>query len=563
MTTTRNKSAHTRAKAGVGALDDMFQPFNRSDAPGLVVGVAQHGKVLYRRGFGLASIEHATANTPATRMRIASISKHFACLAALLLVEEGKLDIDAPVTQYLPELPPIKGVPTLRQFMTHTSGYRCYADLLMIAAGLAVHPAGRALGVQMRQTGVNFAPGEGQIYCNGGYHLLSIAIQRVAGIPFEQFLADRIFTPLGMRDTESVPSDMVILPGVATLHVPVPAVAGGGWRRGIFMTEETRGEGGIISTVDDMLAWMAHLRSAVQGQPRVGSRDSWQQMVTPARLDNGIVSPYALGLGVNDYRGVGAIRHSGGVWGALSQMITVPAHALDIIIMTNGAAAIPGTLATRIIDTLLAEQLTAPPPRRPKARRFKHLVGAQYHSPRTGMRFGFERVGQELAVSMFGPPALPLLRDEGKTLRIGFEDLSIGPFVWKVTDLVAGRDGSAPATLPFTDAGVADRLERLPAIPPDTAKAGRALVGRYRSPDLGAVATIAFEGAQLVMRFLGDYGVQAVSLKALSANAFRGQPLDPMLPQYLGFTARRKGQRVTGFELSTGRTRQLRFEREA
>ena len=68
MTTTRNKSAHTRAKAGVGALDDMFQPFNRSDAPGLVVGVAQHGKVLYRRGFGLASIEHATANTPHMRV---------------------------------------------------------------------------------------------------------------------------------------------------------------------------------------------------------------------------------------------------------------------------------------------------------------------------------------------------------------------------------------------------------------------------------------------------------------------------------------------------------------
>ena len=110
----------TAAKTGVAALDDLFQSVNRSDAPGLVVGVAHHGKTAYRRAFGLASVELSVANTPRTRMRIGPTSKHFTCLAALLLAKEGLIDIDASVRRYIPELPPRKAEPTLRQLMSNT-----------------------------------------------------------------------------------------------------------------------------------------------------------------------------------------------------------------------------------------------------------------------------------------------------------------------------------------------------------------------------------------------------------------------------------------------------------
>ena len=95
-------------KSDAVALDEIFQPFNVSDRPGLVVGIAQHGKTLYRRAFGLASVELGVANTPHTRMRIGSTTKHFTCLAALLLAEEGKLDLDVSVRTYLPELSVLK-----------------------------------------------------------------------------------------------------------------------------------------------------------------------------------------------------------------------------------------------------------------------------------------------------------------------------------------------------------------------------------------------------------------------------------------------------------------------
>jgi len=208
-------------------LDEIFKDVNRSDAPGLVIGVRQHGELLYRRGFGLASVELSVANTPWTRMRIGSTSKHFTSLAALLLAEDGKLDIDAGVRTYLPELPDLQPEATVRQLMSHTSGYRCYLDVSFLSDGMAIQPKGAALATQVRQTGVNFPPGERMIYCNGGYHMLSVIIERVSGVEFEKFLKDRIFDPLGMLDTASVPSDFNIERGAAGLYVPLPT---GGYR---------------------------------------------------------------------------------------------------------------------------------------------------------------------------------------------------------------------------------------------------------------------------------------------------------------------------------------------
>ncbi|TDP73025.1 serine hydrolase domain-containing protein [Roseateles toxinivorans] len=542
------------------ALDELFQPLNRSDAPGLVVGVARHGKLLYRRGFGLASIEHGRANTPTTRMRIGSTSKHFTCLAALLLAEDGKLNIDGGVRTYLPELPLLKGEPTLRQFMNHTSGYRCYLDVNSMASSMAVPPRGAALATLVGQTEVNFAPGEKMMYNNGGYHLLSLVIQKVSGQPFEQFLKERIFTPLGMVDTVSMPSDMAILPGVATLHVPQPPELGGGWRRGLFPSEEVRGEGAMVSTVDDMLVWLAHLRS-----PRkiVGSVASWEQMVTLTRLDNGVVSPYALGLMRHPYRGVEVIHHAGGVVGGTCQMLTVPSHGLDIIMMINGAPADPRELANKIVDRVLGDSVLGAVVKKPAAARFKAMLGSRYHAPGSGLVFGFAEAAEgRLGLSFLNSPPVPL-REEGDTLRLGFEDVALGPLELKTAQLAT--EGEAPAALDFSEAGHGERFERLPATPPALAEVAAPLLGRYKARDLDADATLCFVGEQLQLQIRGPYGPNPIALEAFSAEVFGWKDLDPA-QQNGGMGAlsveRREG-RVMGFRLNTSRTRHMWFERQA
>lgn len=513
-----NPSAlHTPAdslKERLQAIDALFAPHNRSDMPGCVAGIAMAGQVIYRKAIGLASVQHGVANTPQTRMRIGSTSKHFTCLAALLLAEDSKLDVDAPASASLPDLalPELQGMPTLRQFMSHTSGWRCTLDVGAIANGMTPMPKGWMPRAVVWQQGVNFVPGQGQMYCNSGYHLLSLAIDRAAGMPMEEFLRERVLIPLEMRDTSGVPSDISVVPGLASLHLPDPA---GGWRRGMFVSEEIRGEGNLVSTVDDMLRWLAHLR----GPKRVGSEASWQQMLTPVVLANGLRSVYGLGLYRHDYRGVEVIHHAGAVMGGSSQMLTVPAHQLDIVLMANGLPLSMQDTARKIVDILLAGHL-GPEEVKAGVERFRHLVGTKYHG-RSGMTIGFGELPDQLGLCFMDNPPMPLLRDEGERLRTGFEDAALGPLVLSTAELAADADGQPPASIELSDAGNVERLFRLPATPPPTTTAGAALVGRWFSNDLGATAAIDFEGEDLILTLRGDYsGARRYRITAYSDIAF-------------------------------------------
>ena len=532
-------------------LDDIFKDVNRGDAPGLVVGVHQHGELLYRRGFGLASVELGVANTPWTRMRIGSTSKHFTSLAALLLAEEGKLDIDAGVRTYLPELPDLRSEATLRQLMNHTSGYRCYLDVAFLSDGMAIKPKGAALAAQVRQTAVNFPPGERMIYCNGGYHMLSLIIERVSGIEFEKFLKERIFDPLGMLDTTSVPSDFNIERGAAGLYLPLPQ---GGYRRGIFPTEEVRGEGAMISTVDDMLCWLKHMR----GPKQVGSDASWAQMLTMTKLNNGLVNPYGLGLMRHDYRGVEVIHHGGGVVGGATQMITVPSHELDIIIITNGALMAPGAAAHKVIDAVLGDKVLAAAKKPPSSKRFKPMVGTRYHAKSSGLLFGFEDAGGKLVISIFNSQGLPL-HDAGKDLRLRFEDLAIGPIVVETSALATS--GEAPAKLEISESGNAETFVKLPANAPKLKAAGQPLVGRYRAPDLDADAEITLADDKLELKVYGSMGLNTMLLEPFSNDSFGWKIPDAMLPLRGSLTVDRKGGRVKGLRIDTSRSRHIWFER--
>jgi D-aminopeptidase len=543
----------SETKTGVAALDGIFESVNRSDAPGLVVAVAQHGKVLYRRSFGLASIEHGVVNTPVTRMRLASITKHFASLAALLLAEDGKLDLDAPASRVLPELKPLEGMPTLRQFMHHTSGYRCFMELGYIS-GVREVGKGWGLAMQFRQTGVNFAPGQSQLYNNGGYELLSEAIARASGQSFEAFLKERLFQPLGMRDTESVPNDMLITPGIATFHVPLPQ---GGWRRGITPIEDNRGAGAIVTTVDDMLRWMANLRGPVH---TVGSDDTWRQMTTTAVLDNGLKTTYALGLNRHFYRGIEVLHHGGSLAGVGSQMLTVPAHGLDVIVMTNGALVNPVQMAWQVVDALLAEHLSGEAAPLVEAAPYKHLFGARYHAP-SGMLYGFGDAGGKLGLTFLHSPPLPILRERGEFIGFLMEEAGLGPLEIRLADLAPGADGGAPDALEIRMTGTAERFTRLPDSLPDTRKVGQALTGRYRCEDVDADVTVAFEGEHLVLKIVAPGGHRAFALQALSDVVFGMTAQDPLMPGFHALTVERKSRRVTGLRVSSGRARKLAFAR--
>ncbi|MBV8684730.1 MAG: beta-lactamase family protein [Caulobacteraceae bacterium] len=524
-------------------LDALFAPWRRTDEPGLVVGVVKDGALLYRRAFGMASLELAVANTPTTRMRIGSISKHFTCLLALLLAEDGKFDLDVPIRTYIPELAGPGGEPTARQLMQHRGGSRCYLDLGFIGQGLSRPPLGYSLKAQVRQQGRNFAPGEAMIYNNGGYHLVSIALERVGGAPFEDQLKTRLFDPVGMPDTASVPTDHDITPGVATFHMPR---RNGRWRRGLVWTDELRGEGAIISTVDDMLRWMAHLRR----RDRFGSSSTWAQLTERPVYADGSMGAYALGLMVGKYRGLNTVQHSGGVAGGTAQMLLLPNDGLDVFMMANGARdAALVRLSTQVVDIVLADRVG---PETPKvaAEDYKPWLG-DWWSPETRMVYSLldQEGSLALGTAMSGVGGILERTDDGRLIEpasgIGEVEVTTGP--------------GAALTIRF--GAVAADYERLAASPADAAAFAAAAVGTYFSHDADATATITAEGDALTIRTSNGLGELTAPLIPLSANVAYSKPGSLLAQFRTTISLQTDNGRATGFHLHTPRTRDLEFRR--
>jgi len=476
-------------------------------------------------------------------MRIGSISKHFTALLALLLAEEGKIDLDAPIRAYIPELSGPGGEPTVRQLLQHRGGSRCYLDLGFLSHGLSLPPLGWPLKAQVRQQGRNFAPGESMIYNNGGYDMVSLALERVGGAPFEDQLKARLFDVVGMPDTESVPSDHDITLGVATFHLPR---RGGRWRRGMVWTDELKGAGAIISTVDDMLRWMAHLRA----RNRFGSAASWAQLTERPKYADGRVGVYALGLMLGQYRGLDILHHSGGVAGGTAQMLLLPNHGVDVFIMANGAReAQPVRLAQQVVDIVLADRVG---PETPKIspEDYKPWLG-DWWSPETGMVYSLmEQEGSlALATAMSGVGTPLEAQGDGRLVQpasgLGEVGVTLGP-------------GDA-LTIAF--GGRSAAYQRLSATAADGAVFGAAAVGTYFSHDADATATITADGDALSIRISDGLGELPAPLIPLSPNVAYAKPVSLLAQYRFAISLDRENGRATGFQLCTARTRNLVFRR--
>lgn len=517
-------------------LEALFEHLHRDDAPGAVVSVMQHGKVLLRKGYGVASLESGLLNTPATKMRIGSTTKHFACVMALLLHREGRLSVDEPVSRWLPELPESQGSRTLRQFMNHTGGTRDYLDLSLISNGLGIVPADGAYDYQCRQQDENFAPGEQFIYNNGGYRMLSLVLERVLGLPLAQIMRERLFEPLGMHDTTLWASDLDPLPGVAQTHLALPT---GGFSKGVFPAV-ILGEGGIASTLDDMQRWLTHL-----GAPTLWPRSLSEELMAPTTLNNGFVNPYGLGLIAETWRGVRIFHHAGGVMGGNCQMLAAPEHGIQIIAITNRSDVASPELAEKALALLVEEQLA--PAALPADPAVVDGMAGDYFCASSGRFFSVGRLEDKAFLKSFGMP-LPLTQSEDGQLRVNL--LSV---IAMRLDAVRDAQGQVIA-IEVHEQGRTHRCERVDA----AAKAAQTLApfaGQWRSDELGAVFTIGAEEADAI-RVSGLYGHAVYKLEPLLPDTCLLLSVDPNLP--MNGTLRLSGiegkRRIT---LDTSRTRGL------
>ena len=177
-------------------------------APGASVTVIKDGAVVWSEGFGWADMEQRVAVTPLTKFRIGSVSKSLTSIALGLLVQEGKLDLDAPIQRYVPAFPQKQAPITLRELAGHIAGIRHYrGNEMLIQRHYAT--VTEALDIFQNDT-LLFTPGTRFSYSSYGFNLLSAAMERAAGEPFVQLMSQRVFEPMGLRHTVAEYPDSLI-----------------------------------------------------------------------------------------------------------------------------------------------------------------------------------------------------------------------------------------------------------------------------------------------------------------------------------------------------------------
>jgi CubicO group peptidase (beta-lactamase class C family) len=343
------------SSAGQAGVDALFARWTAA-TPGCAVGVGVKGKPVLERAYGMADLERGVPNAPDTIFEAGSVSKQFTAAAILLLARDGKLSVDDPVRKYVPELPDY-GVPlTIRHMLTHTSGLRDWGSVEAIAGwprGTRVYTHAHVLEIVARQKALNFTPGTSWSYSNTGYNLSAVIVSRVTGQSFADFTRDRIFKPLGMTRTSWRDDYTRVVKQRAIAYAP----QGDGYHEDMPF-ENVHGNGGLLTTVGDLLRWNENFVT-----PAVGDAAFLAEEQTPGRFTGGRAHDYAFGLFVGNYRSVREVSHSGSTAGYRAFLTRYPAQHVSIAVLCNAGNANPTQYAHAIADAYLGSELTAAPAR--------------------------------------------------------------------------------------------------------------------------------------------------------------------------------------------------------
>ena len=517
------------------AVDKIFERWTK-DTPGCAVGADVNGTAVVRAAYGMADLEHDVPITLDTVFEAGSVSKQFTAAAVLLLEEDGKLSLDDRVRKYIPELPDVAAGITIRQMLNHTSGLREWASLVAIAGWprtTRVYTQAYILDLSSRQRMLNFEPGAQWSYSNTGYNLAALLIERVSSMSFADFTRTRIFEPLGMRNTSWRDDHSRIVRGRAMAYSGQP---------GRFSTlmpfEDDYGNGGLLTTVGDLLKWNGNFANPVVGGPAFVAA-----MERPGRLNDGRENDYALGLYVRARGGHRVIDHSGGTGGYSAHLARFPDDHLSVAVMCNINPGPSSFGVQAIADLLLPPQPTRDPPSsRPLA-------------PSEGTRFsGLYRSLKPTSASTSRPLSVVTISADkdgiassnlGRLLR-----LSDTRFVAELREVVF--EFETGGRLRVTDTlGTSDTYERVDPWRPSL-QALTPLVGNYSSDELQVTVSLSLEGDRVLMR----------------RGPGRVDVLTPVFQDGFSFAQgwlvvrRDNSGRVTGFSLDEEGVWDLRFSRQ-
>jgi len=338
--------------------DSVFQRFDRTDSPGCALGVYQDGKILYARGYGMASLEHGVAMSPRSVLDVGSISKQFTAMSILMLQKEGKLSLEDPIRKYIPELPAYADKITLRRALSQTSGLR---DIYVMMAQTGRTFAGDsidALRIISHSAEPNYTPGERYLYTNSGWILAAQIVYRLTGKTLAQFAEERIFAPLGMHDTRILADATTIIANGAEGYAPQMSGRPGFRVARSSYDGAIMGAGAVHTSVEDFGRWLDNYDEAA-----VGDREIIQTMTTPTKLNDGMPAKtgpdgaYAIGLVVGTMRGLRVVSHGGSWAGYRGHFLRFPDQHFAVATFCNLTTSGPDSLARKVAGIYLADRM--------------------------------------------------------------------------------------------------------------------------------------------------------------------------------------------------------------
>lgn len=445
-------------------VDAVFEAWADPAKPGCAVAAEVDGRPVISRAYGAANLELGVPASDGTVYEAGSVSKQFTAAAIVLLAQDGRLSLDDDVRRHVPELPDYGQTITLRHLLTHTSGLRDWgavAELEGWPRGTRAVTHDHVLEIIARQRSLNHAPGAEYIYSNSNYNLLAIIVERITGGSLGAFTRARLFEPLGMTHTGWRDDHRAIVAGRATAY----ARSSAGWRTEMPF-EDAHGNGGLLTTVGDLLIWNRALSNGRLGEAFMA------EMLRPGVIEGGRPITYASGLMVQTWAGRNEVAHSGATGGYRAWLGRYPDQRVSVALLCNAGDVSPVVVGRSVADLLL-------PPAAPVA----HYQPAS--TPDGGL-FVNSRTGEPLR----------LIRSDARLATVSGSAL---------TPVVAGRWRLGGDELVFDGPDGFDRLtpegdripwRRMEAAAPDPA-ALQAYVGRWISDEVPAIFETRIEAGTL------------------------------------------------------------------
>jgi CubicO group peptidase (beta-lactamase class C family) len=512
------------AVVSASAVDKVFAAWTPA-TPGCAVGVSVGGKVTVANAYGMADLEHSVPNRPDTIFESGSLAKQFTAAAVLLLARDGKLNLDDPVRKYIPELPDYGAPLTIRHMLNHTSGLRDWGSVAGIGGWprtTRAYTHAHVLDILARQRALNFPSGTRYSYSNSGYNLAAILVARVSGMPFAEFSQQRIFGPLGMARTSWRDDHRRVVKDRAVAYSDE-----GGRYRTLMPFEDVHGNGGLLTTVGDLLTWNHNFTSHV-----IGDAEFVRQQESAGRFNDGRAHGYALGLMVGTRHGLREVSHSGSTAGYRAHLTRFPDRDLSVAVLCNVGSGNATQYTNAVAELFLAGHIKAIPPVKAT-----HQMTAADAEAATGM-FRNTVTGEAITVTK---------ADDGVRVdRAAYVSASGRRFVnqsggaWEV-----GADSSARLIDQY---GSVDTFEQVTPVKPSVSELME-LVGTYVSEDAETTLVASIEEGALVLKRRPD---TAVRLTPTYKDAFTGS---------LGTVVFRRGSKTLALSVVQDRVWDMRFSR--